>query len=176
MEQKGLVHLYTGDGKGKTTAAVGLTVRAAGRGKRVVFCQFLKNNQTGELKVLQRLEEVTVITDYPVQGFTRSMTPQQLEQTRTEQQEKWKKATALAVEQKASVLVLDELMAAIGGGFVPLDWVVSFLQQRPDHLEVVMTGRNPPMELIECCDYHSEIQARRHPYEKGILAREGIEY
>ena len=88
----GYVHMYTGDGKGKTTAAVGLTVRAAGCGKKVVFCQFLKDNQTGELSVLEKLPEVTLIKDHPLEGFLFSMTPDELALAGEEQQKKWKLA------------------------------------------------------------------------------------
>lgn len=174
--EKGLVHIYSGSGKGKTTAAVGLTVRAAGRGKKAVFCQFLKGNQSGELSVLGTLPGVTLILDYPVRGFTFSMTEEERAQTRLEQQEKWKKAACTAVENGADLLVLDEVMAAVNGGFLPEEWVVRFLEERPETLEVVLTGRNPPEAITALSDYHSEITPLRHPYEKGIQAREGIEY
>lgn len=174
--EKGLIHLYSGDGKGKTTAAVGLTVRAAGRGKRVVFCQFLKDNQTGELSVLRAIPEITLLLDHPVRGFTFSMTEEQLEQTRLEQREKWKKAVLLVSDTCVDLLVLDELISAVNGGFIPLEWVVQFLKNRPASLEVVLTGRNPPEEITTLCDYHSEIKSLCHPYEQGIMAREGIEY
>lgn len=172
--EKGLVHLYTGDGKGKTTAAVGLAVRAAGRKKKVVFCQFLKNNQSGEIPVLAEIPEIEVVQDYPVSGFTFSMTQEQREKTAWEQQEKWKKAVQLSKD--ADLLVLDEVMAAVNGKFLPIGWVTDFLQNKPETLEVVLTGRNPPPEIASLCDYYSEIAAKAHPFQKGIPAREGIEF
>ncbi len=172
--ERGLILLYSGDGKGKTTAAVGLAVRAAGRGKRVVICQFLKDNQSGEIPLLVQMPQIQVVTSYPVLGFTFSMDQKQRERTAWEQQEKWKEAVQLSKD--AGLLILDEAMAAVNGGFLPLEWLIDFLREKPAHLEVVLTGRNPPPEIAALCDYHSEMIAKAHPYKKGIPAREGIEF
>jgi cob(I)alamin adenosyltransferase len=172
--ERGMIHLYSGDGKGKTTAAVGIAVRAAGRNKKIVFCQFLKNNQSGEIPILTSVQGIETILDYPVSGFTFSMNRQQKEQTALEQREKWKKAVQLS--RNVDLLILDEAIAAVNGGFLPLTWVTEFLKSKPETLEVVLTGRNPPPEIVPLCDYYSEINVKAHPYEKGIPAREGIEF
>ncbi len=174
--EKGLIHLYSGEGKGKTTAAIGLAIRAAGSEKKVLFCQFLKNNQSGELRILENIPWVKLDLTYPVTKFTRQMTLEEREKTIFEQQTKLSNCWKMATEQSFDLLILDELVAAISLGFIPLDEVLILLQNKPEGLEVILTGRNPPSELAALADYHSRICSVRHPYEKGLSAREGIEY
>ena len=149
MKTSGLVHLYCGDGKGKTTAAVGLAVRHAGHGGKVVFAQFLKDGSSGECRVLAKLG-VTVLAANPAGKFTFRMTDEEKAET-------------------AAALVRTFDAAA---GYAVRD----FLENRPDMLEVVLTGRSPSAGLTAHADYITEMQKRRHPYEKGVAAREGIEF
>lgn len=175
MRKQGLVHLYCGDGKGKTTAAMGLALRSIGHRKSVVIAQFLKDGTSGECRFLSTLDHVTVLAANPVGKFSFAMTEAEKEQTQNAIGRTFDAATQFAVREHAFLLILDEVCAAITCGFLEEDRVISFLQNKPDTLEVVMTGRDPSERLQAEADYISEICKRKHPYDRGIGAREGIE-
>jgi cob(I)alamin adenosyltransferase len=177
MNQTGLIHIYTGDGKGKTTAALGLGLRAAGRGFKVLLVQFLKGRDTGELAVLQRLGLEFVVRRNPEsKKFIKDLTLEERRAVQTAVAALWKEAVAAALHGDCDLLILDEIMAAVHSCLVSLDAVETFLQQKPPGLEVVLTGRNAPRQLVKLADYVSEVKAVKHPYEQGISARKGIEY
>lgn len=169
-----MIQIYCGEGKGKTTAAVGLSVRAAGRGRRVVFAQFLKGADSGERRVLETLPTVTLLELPDAVKFTFAMDAEERAQAQAEQGERFRQAVALG--RAADLLVLDELCAALNADMVPLEEVLAFLDGRPQDLEVVITGRNPPPALVERADYITEMRKIRHPYEQGVGARKGIEF
>lgn len=172
----GLIHIYCGDGKGKTTAAMGLGIRAAGRDKKVLLTQFLKDNDSGELNSIEKLgDNFVIFKGDPVKKFFKFMSPEEQMVTRKEHIERFRAVTKKASDENFDLLIMDELMAAINNELIPLEEVIEFLEEKPDTLEVVMTGRNPNPKLIELADYVSEIKAVKHPYEKGINARVGIE-
>ncbi len=176
---KGLIHIYCGDGKGKSTAAAGLAVRAAGRGLKVLMARFLKTDDSGEVAVLQGIPGITLIPCDRVFGFTFRMTPEEKKEAAAYYQQKFLDACRQAQmvgEGQIDLLILDEIMAAITTGMVEEAAVVRFLEQKPEHLEVVLTGRNPSKGLVELADYVSEIQAVKHPFTEGVMARAGIEY
>lgn len=176
VDMRGLVHIYTGNGKGKTTAAVGLGMRAYGRSFKVLMVQFLKGAETGEMNTIAGLHPGFVLhRGKEVKKFTWNMTEEEFKQARDEQQENFKFAVNAAASGEWDLLILDEIMAAISTGMVDLQDVTELIKNRPDRLEVVLTGRNAPEELIELADYVSEIHAVKHPMEKGIPARKGIE-
>lgn len=163
-----MLHLYFGSGKGKTTAAAGLALRALGHEKKVVIVQFLKDGTSGEIAPLRRLG--AAVFACPNAKFTWLMTPQE-------------KADALAYNTKTletalqmpcDLLILDEACAALRAGLLP----DALLQRAAVNAlcEVVLTGRDPADWMLQSADYITEFTARRHPYEKGIPAREGIEY
>lgn len=170
----GLVHIYCGDGKGKTTAAVGLAVRAAGRGKKVLIARFLKTDDSGEVKALSHIPGITLISCEQSFGFSWNMTPQ----IRKEAVGYYGSLFSRAWEQAADfdMLILDEIMAACSQGFVEEKELISRLKSRPDSLEVVLTGRSPSEEILAQGDYVTEMKCLCHPYERGIGAREGIEW
>ncbi|MEE1393345.1 MAG: cob(I)yrinic acid a,c-diamide adenosyltransferase [Negativibacillus sp.] len=171
--EQGLIHLYCGDGKGKTTAALGLAVRAAGHDKRVVIVQFLKSTDTGELHTLKRIPNIEVIRSNEPLGFTFRMNEQEKQHAVSIQQELF--SQALSSAQHCDLLILDEIMAAINSGMVSVEQVVQLIDTKPQTLELVMTGRNPPSELVERADYFSEIRKIKHPFDRGIPARDAIE-
>ena len=175
MKNSGLVHLYCGDGKGKTTAAVGLAVRHSGRGGKVVFAQFLKDGTSGECRVLAKLG-VTVLAANPVGKFSFRMTEEEKAETAAALGRTFDAATGFAVREKATLLVLDEVCAAVNCGFLPEKTLTEFLESRPDSLEVVLTGRDPSENLQMHADYITEMKKRRHPFDEGVAAREGIEF
>ena len=175
MKNSGLVHLYCGDGKGKTTAAVGLAVRHSGRGGKVVFAQFLKDGTSGECRVLAKLG-VTVLAANPVGKFSFRMTEEEKVETAAALGRTFDAATDFAVRERATLLVLDEICAAVNCGFLPEKTLTEFLESRPDSLEVVLTGRDPSENLQVHADYITEMKKRRHPFDEGVAAREGIEF
>ena len=174
MTKKGYIHLYVGDGKGKTTAAAGLALRAVGWGWRVVFAQFLKGRQSGEVAALQKLGATTVLTQ-TTGKFTNQMTPQELAEQAVHSIAALDSIREMLGEG-CELLVLDEVVDAVNCGFLPLAALLEFLHERPGQTEVVLTGRKPPPELAALADYHTEFACRAHPYEKGVSARKGIEY
>ncbi|KJU71099.1 cob(I)yrinic acid a,c-diamide adenosyltransferase [Clostridium baratii] len=172
----GLIHIYCGDGKGKTTAAMGLGMRAAGRSKKVLLTQFLKSNKTGELNSIEKLSEFFhVVKGVPAKKFVWNMNEEEKLEVKKEHTNRFREVTKKAIEEEYDLLILDEIIATINRDFVMLSEVIDFLKNKPTGLEVVMTGRNPKEELIELADYVSEIKAIKHPYNKGIKSRVGIE-
>lgn len=172
----GLIHIYCGDGKGKTTAAMGLALRAVGHDKKVLLTQFLKDNETGELNSIKKLgDNFEVFKGIPVKKFFKFMSPEEQMVTRKEHEERFRTVIKKAKDENVDLLILDEIMAAINLKLVPLDEVMEFLENKPKGLEVVLTGRNPDKKLIEIANYVSEIKAVKHPYEQGITSRIGIE-
>ncbi len=175
MEQ-GLVHIYCGDGKGKTTCAVGLMIRCAGQGGRVLCFQFLKGDNSGERRILEKLEKVTLMSCYGKVKFTSKMNEEEKLEAKTFYQNRFQQIITMVQQKEYDLLVLDEIMAAISAGFLEEKEVVRFLQNKPVTLEVVMTGRNPGEELLKLADYVTEMKMCKHPYEKGISARRMIEW
>lgn len=171
----GLVHIYCGDGKGKTTAAIGLAIRCAGRGGHIIFAQFLKTRETGELAILRQVDTMTILRGEGLSKFTFQMTPDELETARRQQTDLLHAIIERCRQEKPDMLVLDEILPACHLGLVPENELISFLHNRPDKTEVILTGRNPSQRLLSMADYVSEICKRKHPYDRGISARIGIE-
>lgn len=169
-----MIHIYCGEGKGKTTAAVGLAVRAAGRGRRVVFAQFLKGADSGERTVLGSLPTVTLLELPGEVRFTFSMGEAERRSEAVRQTGRFREAARLSAG--ADLLVLDELCAALNAGMVPLEDVTALLDGISEELEVVVTGRNPPEALTARADYITEMKKIKHPFDRGIRARKGIEW
>ena len=174
MSGMGMTHLYIGNGKGKTTAAIGLCVRASGYGFRVVFAQFLKGNMSGERNTLARLDNITVLPVPENVKFWWSMSADEKENCKEQTVSLFK--TACRQSEKVELIVLDELLDAISAGALDESLVLAFLNEKPAKLEVVITGRNPSEAIIGKADYVSHIECIKHPYYKGIPARRGIEY
>lgn len=172
-KQRGLIHIYCGNGKGKTSAAMGLAIRAAGSGKKVLLFQFLKSNTSGEIGILSDITGVMVIKGPDKIKFTVHMTPEEKKKLTVYNIETFEAIKKLAPQY--DVLILDEIVYAIDGGFFPENLLLNFLQNKPFALEVVMTGQNPGQKLVECSDYVSEIKKIKHPYDAGVKARKGIE-
>lgn len=173
MAGTGLVHIYCGNGKGKTTAAMGLALRAAGHGLPVVVAQFLKDGTSGECCVLRGLPGVTVLAANPCGKFSFQMDGRERQQTADSLSALFREAVSLA--QSPGLLVLDEICGALSCGFLDEGDLLTFLGGKPPALEVVLTGRAPSDAVCGAADYISEIVKRRHPYDQGIPAREGIE-
>lgn len=173
---RGCIHIYCGDGKGKTSAAVGLAVRAAGRGRKVLVARFLKTDDSGEVPVLSGIDGITVVPCERTFGFVFRMAEEEKKEAALYFQARFLNVCEMAVREQYDVVVFDELMASCGYHMVEEADVLKFLWEKPEEMEVVMTGRNPSEALVEAADYVSEIHMVKHPYTKGIPAREGIEY
>ena len=172
---KGLIHIYCGDGKGKTTAAMGLTVRALGSGMKVVLTQFMKGDYSSELKILRGLPNLQLVFCEQNFGFVWNMTEEEKLAAKAAYTRQFETAIQLATECKADMLVMDEFMSCYEMQFIDNEKALDFLRNKPENLEVVLTSRNPGAELCELADYISEIKKIKHPYDKGVNSRKGIE-
>ena len=167
----GLMHLYWGDGKGKTTAAMGLALRALGCGKKVVIVQFLKGGSSGEIPLLEQLG-AKIYRGKVGQKFVFQMNEEEKAATRLLQDENLKKAIA----EPADLLILDEAGSAWELDMVDKELLRRAVLERPAEQECVLTAHQPPQWMAEAADYSTEMKCHRHPYQKGVKARKGIEY
>lgn len=170
----GLIHLYMGSGKGKTTAAVGLCARAAGRGKKVIFAQFLKGMESGEILSLEKLG-VIIIRSSVRFGWLSQMDELVKTSCGEAQRELLRETAAALGDATGALVVLDEVLDALNAGMIDAETLRDFIEHRGAETELVMTGRNPPPWLLEKADYVSDVQKVKHPFDRGIKAREGIE-
>ena len=175
--KKGLIHIYCGDGKGKTTAAFGLALRALGRNFRVLPVQFCKDGTSGELEALRSSGlDFTFLEGFKPSGSKREEdknTCARFTSYDSDVQESFDRA--VNISSNYDMLILDELTWGIFHGAVSLESVLEFLDNKPEGLEVVITGRKPHKMLVERADYVSQIDCVKHPYEQGVPARKGIE-
>lgn len=171
------IHVYCGDGKGKTTAAMGLCVRALGRGWNVVVSQFLKGQGTGELKILRDLPGCCVV-EAPTATckFVFQMDEQEKADYRQCVQRHFRETVKAAQETGAKLLVMDEVLDAVAMKMLDDEELAAFLTSRPADLEVVMTGRAPTPCVEPLCDYITRMTKIRHPYDQGLNARIGVEF
>ena len=171
------LHVYTGDGKGMTTAAMGLALRAAGHGRRVLVAQFMKKGNSGELIALERFENVRVMTARPIQGFTSRMDENQ-KQTVCEEQTAFALETDEAITQwQPETVILDELGIALALDMADEDSCRKLISDALSSGETVITGRNVPEWLAQKADYLSRIVMEKHPYvTEKLPARKGVEW
>ena len=173
--EKGYLQVYTGDGKGKTTAAFGLAMRALGRGKRVMVVQFLKGAvPTGEVMFAERLGEQIQVYRYADRP-TATIHGAPDEHDHRSAARAWDRAQEILHAGECDLLILDEMNNALHYGLVNADELLDALRERPQHLEVVCTGRWAPPELIEAADLVTEMHAVKHYADRGVPARPGIE-
>ncbi len=168
----GLIHIYCGDGKGKTTSATGLAVRSAGAGMKVFFARLMKGNYSSELKILEYIPEITVRSCDRNYGFSFRMS----EKDKAEITECHNKMLSEAFSSESDVIVLDEFFSAYNCCLLDTALARSLIENKNPDTELILTGRNPAPEFLELADYISEIACIKHPYSSGIKARRGIEY
>ena len=169
---KGYVQIYTGDGKGKTTAAMGLALRAAGAGLKVFIAQFIKNGKYSEIKALERFFDLITIKQYGLGRFIRN-TPS--DKDRAMAQKGIQEIEAIMTKSHIAVMILDEINVAVKLGLISIDKMLRLLDLRPDHMELILTGRGADPALLEKADLITEMTCVRHYFSKGVPAREGIE-
>jgi len=188
-ENLGLAHVYTGDGKGKTTASLGLALRSIGNNLKVHMVQFLKSGFTGELYSAKKLG--FVIEQFGVDAIkerqrhlrdlqeftdrTSSFVFQPDIDEKSAAMEGWEHAKKIIKSGDYDVVILDEINCALEKGLIPLDEVLEIVKEH-GKVELILTGRDAPKELIEAADYVSIVNRAKHPWQKGIIARRGIEY
>ena len=172
---RGYIHLYEGDGKGKTTAAVGLMVRFAGAGGKVLFTQFLKPGDSSELNSLKQLPNVTLLLTEKSFGFTFSMTEEEKQAAAVFYRDYFERIRQQVSQENYGLLVLDEITDCCNKGMIQEEELRHFLLEKPENLEVVLTGRKPGDGICQLADYHTHMESIRHPYQQGIQARTGIE-
>lgn len=168
----GYIHLYTGNGKGKTTAAMGLALRAAGAGKRIFIAQFVKGMHYSESDSLKRFPEIE-LKQYGLGCFlVNQPTQKDIDAARKGLEE----VSEMITQNKYDVIVLDEICIALHYHLIEFEEVLSLLKAKPEGMEIVMTGRYAPPELYEIADLVTEMTEIKHYYNKGIEARKGIEF
>jgi cob(I)alamin adenosyltransferase len=170
---KSFVHLYTGDGKGKTSAAMGLALRAAGAGLGIYIAQFAKGSETGELKALLKASKKIVIRQFGTRSFIKRG-PTKIDTTLATKG--FEAAEEAVASGKHDVVILDELCVACLFNMVPVKRVLDLINNKPQHVELVITGRKAPAELVEAADLVTEMKQIKHYFNKGVKARKGIEY
>jgi len=174
--QNGLIHVYYGDGKGKTTAALGLGLRACGCGGQVTLVQFLKDRDTSELAALALLPGFTVLRGKAGTMFAKDMTKEELAATKAIHDANLSAALALAEEGKCNLLILDEVLDAYALGLLDEALLRRAVYEKPAGLELALTGHAPADWLLAAADYVTEMVKRKHPYDEGVRARKGIEF
>lgn len=175
MQTLGLTHIYCGEGKGKTTAALGLALRAAGRGFHVVILQFLKGMVTGELASLAMIPNIKVFRGKELPTFTFKMTAEQKLEAAAQHTQALKEVIAYCSRHQVDLLILDEAIGAYEKNLLDQELLIDFIDHKPPNLELVLTGRYPPAELLERAEYISRITKEKHPFDQGIKARIGVE-
>ena len=194
-----MIHIYEGNGKGKTTCAAGLALRAAGHGIPVIFAQFMKDGSSGEVRMLEQLELVTIVLPKVFYGFYSRMNEQQKKESALEAGRMFQELTEQAfrccdelpdagshtsadtsadtpADGPALLLVMDEVLNAVTYGLLSDEDLLGFLDKVPGRMEVVLTGRSSTPEMKQKADYITSFTKMEHPYDHGIKARSGIEY
>ncbi|TET21741.1 MAG: cob(I)yrinic acid a,c-diamide adenosyltransferase [Candidatus Cloacimonadota bacterium] len=170
----GLIQVFTGDGKGKTTAALGEALRACGHGFKVLVVQFMKGDiRYGEFNIAPKLPNFE-LRQFGLPTFVKRGEPSAEDLRLAREGFEFAKS---AIQSKAyDMVILDELNVAIDYGLIKLEDVLAFLKDRPEGVEIIITGRNAPKQIIEIADLVSKIEEIKHPYQKGILGRKGVEW
>ena len=177
MSQKGLIHIYYGDGKGKTTAALGLAIRAAGCGKNVVIVEFIKNWACGEHNSIPQISNIKLFRGKAAGGkFIHEMSEEEKQETKASQDECLKNALEQVETGQCDVLILDEAIDANELGMLDAALLEALINNKPDTLELVLTGHKPDARILERADYVTEMIKRKHPFDEGVNARQGIEF
>lgn len=171
-----MIQVYYGDGKGKTTAAIGQAVRAAGAGMLVSMVQFLKGRPSAELEVISRIPEITVFRNEIDLGFTNEINEKEKEQITIMHNVSLLGAIDLINQKQCDVLILDEMLSTYELGLVDRNMVNTLMDMCPKNIEIIITGHSPVDYFINQADYITNMVKKKHPYDKGVSARHGIEY
>lgn len=171
-----MLHIYHGDGKGKTTAAMGLALRMIGTGNKVFIVQFLKGRPSGEIQSLLKMDRVTVLRGRPDTKFTFQMSAAEMDSVRELHNRQLQLAFSAAAQGSADLIVLDEALDAIATGTLEEGMLLELILQNKEKTEIVLTGRNLSAQVLAAADYVTHMKKEKHPYDLGMQARKGIEY
>jgi len=171
--QRGLIQIYTGDGKGKTTAALGLALRACGAGLKIFIGQFIKSGDYSEIKALRRLKADLVVRQYGSGRFIRGKpSSKEIKDAKHGLAE----LGLIMADGKHDLVIADEIFCAVSCGAVSIEEVKRLINKKPATVELVLTGRNAPASIMKRADLVTEMRKIKHPYDRGIFGRKGIEY
>lgn len=174
---KGLTQVYCGNGKGKTTAAIGQGIRAVGQDLKVIMIQFLKGRPTGEIEALKRLEPEFKTFRFEKQTkFVFEMDEDEKMDLKSDLKNALNFTKKVFDTRECDMLILDEILGVIENGLLTVDELIQLVKSKPDTMELVMTGRSLDERLVPLVDYISTIEETKHPFYKGVTARKGIEY
>lgn len=176
MVQKGLIHIYTGTGKGKTTAALGLCFRAAGWGIRSAFIQFMKAQETGEIHASAKFPGTMVFEQFGSTGFIRDKNSPVYMEHMAAAKEGLNRAREILTEKRFSIVVLDEILTLPHFGLAAVNTIEELLDIKPREVELILTGRGAAQELIDRADLVTEMKEIKHYFSTGLIARKGIEF
>jgi len=171
--EKGYIHVYTGNGKGKTTSAIGLGIRAAGAGLKVHMLQFMKGRRYSELNTLDKIKNFTY-SQHGRDEFVNKKNPEKIDIDLA--QEGFKQVKKLIKSNKYDMIILDEINVAVDFNLIALDDVLKLIKEKPEKLEIVLTGRYANPKIIKIADYVTEMLEINHPYQKGVQARKGFDF
>lgn len=174
--REGLIQIYTGEGKGKTTAAVGLAIRAAGAGLKVGFFQFFKKPISGEIKIMREIKSIDIYNTVPYHPAFKYMSGQELKRYRENFKKIWLREVVSNIKKKHyDVIILDEILIAVRDGFLDERNILQLIEEKDKNSEIVLTGRYITDGLIKRADIITEMKKIKHPFPE-IKARKGIEY
>jgi cob(I)alamin adenosyltransferase len=169
---KGYVQVYTGNGKGKTTAALGLCLRAAGAGLKIFVAQFMKMGDYSEIKALKRFSDLITVEQYGLGKFIKGKpSPEDIAASK----KGFDAVRSALFSGKYDMVVIEEGNMAVDFGLIPLEGLLDLIENKPEHMEIVITGRNADPKLLDKADLITEMKEIRHYYQKGVNARVGIE-
>lgn len=171
--EKGFVHIYTGNGKGKTTAAIGLGIRATGKGLKVYMIQFMKGRRYSEIDALEKIKDFTVV-QFGRDEFVSKENPEQIDIDLA--RKGFEHAKEIIKNGEHDLIILDEINVAVDFKLIPLKDVLKLMDEKPEKVELVLTGRYAHPDMIKQADLVSEILEIKHPYQNGIQSRKGIDW
>ncbi|MFI3289528.1 MAG: cob(I)yrinic acid a,c-diamide adenosyltransferase [Rikenellaceae bacterium] len=176
MDKLGLIHVYTGDGKGKTTSAIGLATRVLGGGLKVCYTSFHKRPEKygyTEMDSLRKLGATVINFAKGHPHLDRTLDPKVIKSEATEAIGRLSK---LITEEHIDLLIMDEILISVRDNYITEDMLVAFIESKPSHMELVVTGRGATPRIIELADYVSNVQKIKHPFDSGVMSRKGIEF
>ena len=171
--EKGLIQVYTGNGKGKTTAAMGLGLRATGEGLNVYMIQFMKGRRYSEVDAIEKISNFTLV-QYGRDEFVSKEKPDQIDIDLAKKG--FNHAKKIINEGKFDIVILDEINVAVDFNLIPLKELVKLIEEKPKHIELILTGRYAHPEIVRMSDLVSEILEIKHPYQNGVQSRKGIDW
>ena len=177
--ERGLLQIYTGDGKGKTTAAIGQALRILAHGGRVCLVQFFKPKESSEVRILR--EHFPDLVDIKQVGgthpcFSRQKNPQEREKARTRCEQDWQRTKKSLQVHWYDLVILDEVNIALRDDLLPREEILTFLREKPTQQELIFTGRGAPEKIIQEADLVTRMEKVKHPFDQRTKARKGIEY